>query len=325
MTERVESVVVAASSDEPRPLAAVPPRRRSTDHVARGPLAWLTPARVLYGMCYASIAAAVAALVAVEANTDDQLHEHASNMIVGAMAATVVWVPITLAIHRRAARQQYERERLLERLVTVSDLERRRVAAEVHDGALQDLIGLSFRLETVAGQVGPQHRDDLREAAQSTRGLMTRMRSLLQSMYPVDVPNSGWRDGFQDLTIALRRMGVHVHIDIPKGRLAPLNEVVALRVTREALRNVAAHASADNVWVTAEHGPETIRVAIVDDGIGFDRATELDRRLDGHFGMQLLHDLACEAGAALSVSSAAGQGTRVELELKERRHARPGR
>lgn len=312
-----------ASTDASRP--GTHPRRRSSDHVARGPFAWLTPIRLLYGSFYAVVVVAVAALVAVEYQRDDEVHEHVSVILVGAIASTGLWVPITLAIHRRAARQQFERERLLERLVTVSDLERRRVAAEVHDGAIQDLVGLSFQLETIAERLPDAQRGDLRDAASTARSLMTRMRSLLQSMYPVDVPSSGWRDGFDDLSIALRRMGIVVHVDVPRRRLAPLNEVVALRVTREALRNVAAHAAARNVRVAAVHDDEHIRITITDDGVGFDAATAEAQRADGHFGMQLLHDLACEAGAALTITSSAGGGTRVQLEMTERRRARAGR
>lgn len=293
-----------------------PPRRRSTDHVQNvGPLRWLTPRR-LGLLAYAGVAALAIAVM---------VHEHMSGIAIGVVAATSLWIPLTLSVHRRVAREQYERERLLQRLVTVSDLERRRVAAEVHDGALQDLIGLSFSLQTIAEQVPAPADEQLRDAAELTRGLMTRMRSLLQSMYPIEVPPTGWIDGILDLVKPLRASGVDVAIDVPRTQWSPLNEVVALRVTREALRNVAAHAQATQVRVVADQDEQRIVLSIIDNGTGFDQEMRDQREREGHFGMRLLHDLACEAGAALEVASAPGRGTTVTLEMRERRDPRAHR
>ena len=106
------------------------------------------------------------------------------------------------------------RERLLERVISASDAERRRIAAEVHDGAVQDLIGVMYALEAAADETEEPTHQRLHDLAASTRTTVRRLRSLLNSIYPVEVPESGWANGFTDLVAALEAHGVSVTIDI---------------------------------------------------------------------------------------------------------------
>ena len=101
----------------------------------------------------------------------------------------------------RLRRLQTEREHLLERVIASSDIERRRIAAEVHDGAVQDLIGITFSLSAAADESPPPMSDRLGGLAVATRHTVRSLRSLLNSIYPVQVPESGWAAGLDD-TIA---------------------------------------------------------------------------------------------------------------------------
>ena len=206
---------------------------------------------------------------------------------------------------------QQERERLLR--VTTSNAERRRIAAEVHDGAVQDLIGVAYTLEAVS------RSDDttpLAELATSTRDIVTRLRALLNSIYPVEVPPEGWAHGFDDLAEQLRAEGVEVNIDITSMPLGPTDEILLLRVTREALRNVARHAQAHRVEIMFARTGRGARLEIDDDGRGFG---PLGTAAPGHIGLRLLDDLARDLGAELEVDAAPGQGTTIRLDLMERR------
>jgi two-component system, NarL family, sensor kinase len=307
-SERRKHVISAAdlSGSLRAAVTAEAPRRRATD-VVEVERSWLSARRV--GV---TITIAVVVSIAVAGS-----FWHPSGVIVGALAASVVWLPACATMRIVAARQRYERERLLRRLVAVSDLERRRIAAEVHDGVLQDMIGISFSMETVAKTAPPESCTMAHHAANGMRGAITDLRSLLMTMYPVQVPTEGWLHGLDDLIDDLRRGGVRVDLEVGRSRLSAMNEVLALRVTRESLRNVAAHSLAQHVRISAHRVNGYARVTIVDDGIGFDSDTAERRSNDGHFGLRLSQDLAREMGASLTVRSEPGVGTEVELVMKE--------
>jgi two-component system, NarL family, sensor kinase len=230
---------------------------------------------------------------------------------------TAILVPVGLAVPRHSKRQRRERDRLLERLIASSDAERRRIAGEVHDGAVQDLVGVSFALGAAANEAPAPLDTRLHELAATTRTTVGSLRSLLNSIYPVQVPPQGWLAGLDDLVTALGDSGVTVVTDVPRVRYSPLNELLMLRVAREALRNVAAHAEASTVRITVEVHDPVVRLTITDDGVGFEQVTARAQREAGHLGLQLVRDLACEMGATLTVDSAPGSGTVVGLELKE--------
>jgi signal transduction histidine kinase len=92
-----------------------------------------------------------------------------------------------------------------------------------------------------------------------------------------------------------------------------------LRVGREALRNVTAHAQASHVGITLVKKQTTLTLEIVDDGIGFDQERATRKREGGHLGLRLLYDLAEDTGATLVIDSQPGGGTYVHLEVEETR------
>ena len=236
-------------------------------------------------------------------------------LITGLALLTLAQVPLALNLARRLVRYQRERERLLERVIDASDAERRRIAAEVHDGAVQDLIGISYTLAAKSDEAPPPLDGTLRGLAASTRTTVRSLRSLLQSIYPIEVPPEGWAAGIEDLVTTLRERGVAVDLDIPAAQLTRMDELLLLRVAREALRNAATHAQATKVTVRMRNQLGRLSLEVKDDGQGFTVDEADTSRRDGHLGLQLLSDLAVDAGASLLVDSSPGEGTTVRLEL----------
>ena len=78
------------------------------------------------------------------------------------------------------------------------------------------------------------------------------------------------------------------------------------------------HSGAERVAVRGElaDGPASLEIA--DDGRGFSADEAEARRVEGHLGLRLLHDLARDAGGSVEVDSAPGAGTRVRIEVDAR-------
>jgi signal transduction histidine kinase len=228
-----------------------------------------------------------------------------------------VQVPVALALRNRRSSLVAQRENLVQRSIVASDSERRRIAAEVHDGAVQDLIGISIGLSVAAEQVASPVKEHILEMAGETRRTVRGLRSLLNSIYPVEVPEIGWVRGLDPLIDVLRQRGVDVEIDVPDVSPSPATQLLLLRVGREALRNVSFHAQASHVNISLTRTHTTISLVITDDGVGFDEQLSARKREGGHLGLQLLYDLAEDTGATLVIESQPGAGTTVHLEVEE--------
>ena len=255
----------------------------------------------------------------VDSRASDQRRSFLPLLLGGLGLLFVAQLPLARALVHRLKKLQTEREQLLERVITSSDIERRRIAAEVHDGAVQELIGITFSLSAAADESPAPMSDRLGGLAVATRHTVRSLRSLLNSIYPVEVPDNGWAAGLDPIVGALRERGVEVNLKVPEIRLSPANELLLLRVGREALRNVDAHACATQVSITMTMTGGAVKLLIADNGVGFDNEMAETQRQVGHLGLQLLRDLAQDMGAVLVVDSAPGSGTTVHLELEENR------
>ncbi|MEY2446254.1 MAG: two-component system, NarL family, sensor histidine kinase UhpB, partial [Ilumatobacteraceae bacterium] len=250
----------------------------------------------------------------VTSRAADQRRSFLPLLLGGLGLLMVAQIPLARALAHRLKKLQKEREHLLERVIASSDIERQRIAAEVHDGAVQDLIGITFSLSAAADEAPAPMNDRLSGLASATRHTVRSLRSLLNSIYPVQVPQDGWAAGLDSIINALRQRGVAVNIDVPDIRMAPANELLLLRVALEALRNADAHAHASQVDITLTKAANAVALSISDNGIGFDKEMAISQRQIGHLGLQLLRDLAQDMGASLVVDSTPGSGTTLHLE-----------
>lgn len=234
----------------------------------------------------------------------------------------LVQVPLAYRLARNLRRSQREREALLVRAVEASNDERRRIAADLHDGVVQDLAGISYSLAAAAEapdpQVPPALRATLREAAVATRDSMRRIRSLLVEIHPPNLQASGLEAALTDLVAPLPSRGIDVMLDVDEAALGEETELLFYRAAGEAIRNVEHHAGARNLSVEVARANGRARLAVVDDGAGFTDADRERSRSEGHVGLSLLEELASRVGGTLEVRSSPGQGTSFVLEVPER-------
>lgn len=232
----------------------------------------------------------------------------------------LIQLPLAWSTARRLRDGLRERETLLEAALESSSVERRRIAADLHDGPVQSLAGLSFSL-SAAAERAPDGTDPatvraLEDGADAARDGIRGLRAAVVEINPGRLHDAGLAASIGDLAGALRARGVTVEIDVPGDlALAPATEEMLYRATAETLRNVAAHADASRVGVriAAAGGRATLRVE--DDGRGFDTETRARRREEGHLGLALVEDLVSHLGGTTVVSSEPGRGTTIAIEV----------
>ncbi len=236
------------------------------------------------------------------------------------IALAVLMVPIAWVLGRRVRAQQRERERLMQQMLDASDRERRRIAGEVHDGPVQELAGLSMRLSASAEQIDdPAASAVVHDSASAVRGSIRTLRSAIVGIYPPNLQQAGLAASLSDLVARLEPFGIEGTLDLDDvGGFGADVDAVIYRACQEALRNVEEHADARHAAVSVRRDGDRAILDVVDDGRGITESERGAAREAGHLGLQMMADLARDAGATLSIGPDEGSGTRVHMEVPVR-------
>ncbi len=154
------------------------------------------------------------------------------------------------------------------RIVAATDDERRRVVRDLHDGAQQRLVHtiITLKLARRAFQKEQKHASALlAEALDHAEQATAELRELAHGILPAVLTHGGLCAGIDALA---SRMPVPAQTEVSVGRLPAAVEATAYFVVAEALTNVAKHARARRVAVTAHLEDGTLKVLVRDDGIG---------------------------------------------------------
>jgi signal transduction histidine kinase len=233
----------------------------------------------------------------------------------------LVQLPLAWSLARRLRLRVNERERLLQRAIDASDVERRQIAADLHDGVVQDLAGVAYALSGAARQAGGGENgaDELLEtSAAQVRGSITALRSLLVDIYPANLEREGLESAMTDLAAGATARGLTVDVDA-SGLDPPVPSGVAqllYRAAQESLRNVIRHADARNVRLRVAVEGDLAHLEVSDDGRGYDPHEAAARAAAGHVGLRSLEGLVEDAGGTMRVGAQpGGGGTRVDVEV----------
>ena len=229
----------------------------------------------------------------------------------------LIQIPLAYSLARRLRTRQLEREELLNRAISASEHERRRIAQDLHDGVVQDLAGVSYSLAALARQPGQEGAAELSAAADNVRGSIEALRTLLVELYPPNLAEEGLAAALADLFARVRAVGIEVHSDtsgLDADLPLPTSRLV-YRTVQEALRNVISHSGAQQVRVQVAAADGTAWAEVVDDGRGFDVDEARAAAGDGHLGLLGTTELVADSGGELRVTSAPGQGTTIRIEV----------
>ena len=245
---------------------------------------------------------------------------------VNAAGTVVLFVLLTArmtGLAGQAARQQ-ERERAITKVLEATQQERIRLAADLHDGPVQELTALSYGLERVDRRLQTQGRDAalelLGEQKNHLIGVTRTLRSLLSELRPPALDEHGLAGALKLYGDAFAKQAdVNVVVDAQVGhRPAPEVETIVYRITQEALTNIAKHAQARHVRIELTAEEEGVDLTIRDDGVGFDPDQAARLLGEGHFGLVGMRERAEMGGGRLVLDSRPGHGTTISVALPPR-------
>ncbi len=201
-----------------------------------------------------------------------------------------------------------------ERLLTVEEDERRRVAGELHDGIGQVLTALTLTLDaTMDSGPTPTIRRRVASARQLADTALAQTRDLSHRMRPARLEERGLVRAVRDLA-AQSGFDVVVEaadIEPDNDLLGPTATVEVYRIIQEALANAARHSGAPGAHLAITRHTEGLLVTIADDGRGFDPAAVAESGI----GLAGMMERARLLGGQLSIVSSPASGTLVSLSV----------
>ncbi|MEU9448621.1 GAF domain-containing sensor histidine kinase [Streptomyces sp. NPDC048277] len=207
----------------------------------------------------------------------------------------------------------YERSREL----TIAE-ERSRLAHELHDAVSQKLFSLRLTAQAAAALVDrdpSRAKGELQQVAALAAEAADELRAAVVELRPAALDEDGLIATLRTQVQVLDRAhSARVTFASSGFRALPAaQEEALLRVAQEALHNALRHSGAEHVDVTVNRrgGGAVLRVA--DDGSGFD--PHVTRSAGRHLGLVSMRDRASGAGGSLTVESAPGKGTTIEMEV----------
>jgi signal transduction histidine kinase len=206
-----------------------------------------------------------------------------------------------------------ERDRLLRDALQVEERERRRVAAELHDDALQTL--LAARSDIVEGLAGDAAA--LASAHDSVALTVRKLRELMARMHGPDGASIPVGEAVRELAESVeRRTGAVGHVDVAPA-IAPEPDGLVVAIARELLVNVAKHARATTFEVRiAPNDGDGVLLEVLDDGIGMGTVDRAELLREGHLGLRLLEERVAARDGELRFSARAGGGTHASVRLR---------
>ena len=205
-------------------------------------------------------------------------------------------------------------------LSTAQEAERGRLARELHDEVVQQLVALGHSVDRVQRMLergeGERAVERLHTMRSSITALVGELRTVIGDLRPPALEELGLLPAVE---LLLQRGGegapeVSLLVQGEERRLAPQSELALFRIIQEAWSNIRRHARASHAEVTFRYAAEGLAVTVSDDGVGFANL-EHEHAPDGHWGLRGMRERAELTGGQLDVRSAPGQGTVLTLVI----------
>ena len=220
-------------------------------------------------------------------------------------------------LHRQLVGRERAHENFVEQVIEAQEMERRRLAGDIHDGISQRLITLSYRLDAAARAVTPDPDEasvQLTAARELVDLTLQEARAAISGLRPPVLDDLGLAGGLASLAGSIPQL--RIEVQLTEIRLPEHIEVALYRIAQECLQNVVKHAHATMARLSFSVHPETAQLEIVDDGVGFSMLEHpLGIDETGGYGLLSMSERAELVGGRLHIRSRPGSGTTVTATI----------
>ncbi len=228
----------------------------------------------------------------------------------------------------RHVRHSYDQTRLYaDQLTTAQEVERKRIAQELHDETIQMLIATAQSMDMAKQWVTSAPSQAialLHSARQQVTETITALRNLIGGLRPPALEELGLVTALRMLAAKYTDFELCLYTEGNIRRLPETQELILFRVAQEALSNIGKHSHAHKAQLHLLYAPDLLTLRVQDDGCGFVPPTPMtDLLAQGHYGLAGIYERVYALNGTLTIQSQPNAGTRLTVQLPVKAIASP--
>jgi len=213
-------------------------------------------------------------------------------------------------------------------LLEQQEMERQRIARELHDTTVQDLTALIHKIDfctQILDSDPIRVRLELEVMNQIVRDSVKGMREIIYSLRPMAFDDIGFYDTIvQEVQRLQKGFDTKIVLEVT-GEEYPVSQVIQLtilRIIQEAVNNCKKHANAKMIDITLSYQKEKIELDIMDDGVGFDtKLVPAKNEKNVSFGLSMMRERICLLNGTFAIESKVGFGTEIQVIIPAKKEA----
>lgn len=216
-----------------------------------------------------------------------------------------------------------EDEIFRKKILEIQELERQRIARELHDSIVQSLTGMVHKIEFCTKLMDidtVRCKLELQTMSKMVRKIIEDMRHVIYNLRPMSLDDIGLEVTLEQEVAKLQNTGnflVDYKTEGVSLKLSPLVSLTILRIVQEACNNIRKHANAHHIKILVSYESEKINLQIKDDGCGFDVESirHLHREDGSGFGISMMKERVYLLSGKIKIESIVGEGTTILVEI----------
>jgi ligand-binding sensor domain-containing protein/signal transduction histidine kinase len=242
-----------------------------------------------------------------------------------AESALIIILIITIGwfIRHGYRKNQQKIQRIKEnasQILNVLETERSRIARELHDSVIQNIMAAKFGVNLVGDQITGEMQQEITDIIQLLEDTSDQVRNISYNLYPMIQENINLITVLNELIKRFTRKN-NIQIEVVNNWFYEIDSADIrfnlFRIIQESLNNIEKHSGATNVQIILHADEKFHEIRIIDNGKGFD-INEIRKIDDGriHYGIKSIEDRTKYIGAVLKIITAPGKGTEIIVKMQ---------
>lgn len=205
-----------------------------------------------------------------------------------------------------------------ELIYNIQELDRRRIARDLHDTSLQNLTHMIHKLELASMYIDKdviQAKLEIAAVSKNINEIIDEIRNIIFDLRPMAFDDLGLKETIKNMLDKIRKnSGIIVIEDIDEIYLDREDCLLGIfRIIQECVNNVCKHAKAKHLKVSLKNRDQDILLEVVDDGVGFDIETAKNK--ERHFGLFIVQERVEMLNGNFEIVSSKENGTKVIVKI----------
>jgi Signal transduction histidine kinase len=209
------------------------------------------------------------------------------------------------------------------KVLEAQENERMRISRDIHDGPAQQIASIVMKAdfcERIARQDIDKGLKELAELKEQSKKALKEVRGIIHDLRPMSLDDLGLNETVETYAMSFSEEA-QINVNVKSGRIIveieSIVKVAVYRLVQELLNNIKKHSKASEVSILLEYGSKYLRLTVVDDGVGFDVESTLEKLKKKHisYGLLGIYDRVKQFNGEIHFYSKIGEGTSVMIKL----------